>query len=76
MKKPLPRPQKRELTKVVPPGKQKAMFDQLSAQVDTLAARLEALRAQGADKSPEFKQLEALLYSVQDKLLLAQAKLR
>ena len=77
MKKPFskPQPARKDLSKAIPAASQKAMFNSLSGQIQGLATRLEALRAQGAGNSKEFKQLEAMLHSVQDKLLLAQAKM-
>ena len=79
MKKPMPRPKPRALSKKVnaepSSAQQRALFDQLAGQIQVLATRLEALRAQGAANTTEFKQVEALLTSVQDKLLLAQTRL-
>lgn len=60
------------------PGPQatpREQMDFLAGQVQSLATRLEVLREQGAGHSAEFQQLERLLATVQDKLLLAQNKL-
>lgn len=74
MKKPAPK--LRPLQKKLPPVDQPALFEQLCAQVQGLATRIDALRQQGAANTSEFKQLERMLTEVQDRLMLAQARLQ
>jgi hypothetical protein len=84
MRKPTPKPAPQGLAKKAPPAKLNPAFvkqqmdslNRLGGQIQALAVRLEALRAQGAGHTPEFKALEQLLTSVQDKLVLAEAKLK
>jgi len=58
-----------------PQASPREQMDFLAGQVQSLATRLEVLREQGAGHSPEFQQLERLLATVQEKLLLAQQKI-
>lgn len=51
------------------------MVNYLSGQIQLMASRLESLREQGAGQTTEFKQLEGMLSSVQEKLLQAQARI-
>ncbi|HEY9724266.1 MAG TPA: hypothetical protein V6D47_19855 [Oscillatoriaceae cyanobacterium] len=66
----------RPLQKRAPAIDKPALFDQLCAQVQSLATRIDALRAQGAANTSEFRQLERMLMEVQDRLMLAQARLQ
>ena len=64
------------LSKTIPNASPQTQLNSLAGQIQGLATRLEALRAQGAGDSAEFKQLEQLLETVQDKVMLAQAKVK
>lgn len=58
-----------------PPGSSpQELINYLAGQVQALATRLEALRAQGAGQTTEFRQLEQMLGRVQDQLVMAQAR--
>ena len=77
MKKPQPKqPAAKGISKTIPNASPQTQLNSLAGQIQGLATRLEALRAGGMGESPEFKQIEALLTSVQDKLLLAEAKIK
>jgi hypothetical protein len=52
------------------------IVDYLGGQIQLLATRLEGLREQGAGNTTEFRALEMMLTQVQDKLLLAQSRIR
>lgn len=73
MNKPKP---KSLLSKLIPQPSPQATVDQLSGQIQALATRLEALREQGAGNSPEFRKIEAMLTVVQDKVLMAESKIK
>lgn len=77
MKKPAPKqqPLAKGINKTIPNASPKVQLNSLAGQIQALATRLEALRAQGMGDTPEFKQIETLLTTVQDKLLLAEAKM-
>lgn len=76
MKKPQPTPAAKGIAKTIPNASPKVQLNSLAGQIQGLATRLEALRAEGMGDTAEFKQIEALLASVQDKLLLAEAKVK
>jgi hypothetical protein len=76
MKKPAPKPAAKGISKTIPNASPKVQLNSLAGQIQGLATRLEALRAQGMGDSPEFKSIETLLTTVQDKLLLAEAKIK
>jgi hypothetical protein len=75
MKQQPPKPAPKGLNKTIPNANPKTQLNSLAGQIQGLATRLEALRAEGMGDSAEFKQIEQLLTSVQDKVLLAQAKI-
>lgn len=75
MKKQPPKPVAKGLNTTIPNANPQTQLNSLAGQIQGLATRLEALRAEGLGASNEFKQLEQLLGSVQDKVLLAQAKI-
>jgi hypothetical protein len=64
------------ISKTIPNASPKAQLNSLAGQIQALATRLETLRANGMGETPEFKQIEAMLTAVQDKLLLAEAKIK
>ena len=73
MKKPTPAP--KGIQKSIPNASPQVQLNSLAGQIQGLATRLEALRAQGIADTPEFKSIEALLTNVQDKLVAAESKL-
>ena len=75
MKKQPPKPAPKGLNKTIPNASPQTQLNSLAGQIQGLATRLEALRAGGMGDSAEFKQIEQVLTSVQDKLMLAPAKL-
>ncbi|MNS41991.1 hypothetical protein D3C72_743600 [compost metagenome] len=75
-KQPGKQPAKGGISKAIPNASPQTQLNSLAGQVQALATRLESLRAQGAGDTAEFKQLEAMLTMVQDKLLLAESKVK
>jgi hypothetical protein len=57
-------------------GSPAEIVDYLGGQIQVLATRLEALRQQGAGNTSEFMALEQMLGQVQEKLILAQNRIR
>ena len=57
-------------------GSPAEIVDYLGGQIQVLATRLEALRQQGAGNTSEFMALEQMLGQVQEKLILAQSRIR
>ena len=56
-------------------GSPRELVNYLAGQIQHMSTRLEGLREQGAGQTTEFKHLEQMLISVQDKLIQAQGRL-
>ena len=76
MKKQPAKPAPKGLSKTIPNANPQTQINSLAGQIQGLATRLEALRAGGMGDSPEFKAIEEMLTTVQDKVMLAQAKIK
>ena len=68
------KPTPHDLTRTVAQAKEQQAIQAMAGQLQAIATRLDALRAQGAAHTPEFRQIEQLLRDVQDKLLMVQAR--